>query len=302
MAVRSALAEPETGEVIVIDDCSTDATVDTARAAGGDDSRLSVLVQDANRGPAAARNRAIDLATMPFVAVLDSDDRFMSGRMSRLFSKCDWDFCADNIAFTSDRAVFDAMEAPDDLSGRTGILDLETFFLGNHNSSTADRNELGFLKPIMRRDFLDRHGLRYPANCRLGEDFLLYGRALVLGARFRIFEDCGYAAFERPDSLSGKHGVDDLQSFLHGLEMLAPDIPGSAIGSFEALERTLKRKIDHRTVLDIRRSKGLVHGVLALASRRTAIADILRDKLKTRTFAPDRRVLMSAREFDRIAE
>ena len=129
MAVRSALAEPETGEVIVIDDCSHDTTADTVRAVGGGDSRLVVLVQDANRGPAAARNRGIDLATMPFVAVLDSDDRFMPGRMSRLFSKRDWDFCADNIAFTPDRAIFDRMDVP-------VVRDPVDLDLGIHRNST----------------------------------------------------------------------------------------------------------------------------------------------------------------------
>lgn len=302
LAVRSAIAEPETGEVVVVDDCSSDNTAETACRAAAGDPRVKVLRQEQNRGPSAARNRAIDAATMPFIAVLDADDRFLPGRFARLFSKTDWDFCADNIAFTADRIEFASMANDCTSIGRTGLLDLETFLVGNRNSSRVDRNELGFLKPVIRRDFLVGHGLRYSETCRLGEDFLLYSKSLALGARFRVFEACGYAAFERANSLSGMHGIEELRNFYNGLELLEPDISGSAERAFAQLQDSLRRKINHREVLDIRRKKGLAKGVLELTKRPKAVRDILRDKLKNREpNANGRRVLIPTSDFDRIA-
>ncbi|UVI39081.1 glycosyltransferase family 2 protein [Qipengyuania spongiae] len=300
--VASALAEPETGEVIVVDDCSRDDTVAAAERAGGGDPRLQVVRQDINRGPSAARNRAIDAATMPYVAVLDADDRFLPGRFARLFGTTDWDFCADNIAFLTDRAAFASFAPGAKGQGRVATLDLETFMMGNRNSKAVERSELGFLKPVMRREFLDTHGLRYAANCRLGEDFLLYCRALARGARFRVHEACGYVAYERRDSLSGKHGVEDLRHFLNGIEALEPELPPSAAGPFRSLQDSLRKKIDLREVLDIRSEHGLARGVMALGTRPTALRDILRDKLRSREEnGPRSRMLMPPCTFDRLA-
>ncbi len=70
--IRSALDQTyaET-EVLVVDDGSTDGTADVVRAVL--DNRLR-LIQQSNRGVAAARNRAISEATGSLLAPLDADD------------------------------------------------------------------------------------------------------------------------------------------------------------------------------------------------------------------------------------
>jgi glycosyltransferase involved in cell wall biosynthesis len=78
-AIASALAQdyPDL-EVVVVDDGSTDGTLDAVRRRFGDDPRLR-LHRQANGGTARARNAGLDLATGAFVCFLDSDDAYLPG-------------------------------------------------------------------------------------------------------------------------------------------------------------------------------------------------------------------------------
>jgi succinoglycan biosynthesis protein ExoU len=85
---------------------------------------------------------------------------------ARLTAIPGWDLIADNIAFvpdTPDLAASGAVRAVTD----TGLsaLDLAEFVRGNLPRKNRPRGELGFLKPLIRRDFIDRHGLRYNPIC-----------------------------------------------------------------------------------------------------------------------------------------
>ena len=64
----------EDWELIIVDDASTDATVDVIADAQRRDPRIRLVAQDTNRGPAHARNVALDHARGELIAFIDSDD------------------------------------------------------------------------------------------------------------------------------------------------------------------------------------------------------------------------------------
>ncbi len=68
-------------EVIVVDDGSTDDTAHMIREAFPD----VRYVQQDNRGVSAARNRGIEIARMEWVALLDSDDEWLEGKLETQF-------------------------------------------------------------------------------------------------------------------------------------------------------------------------------------------------------------------------
>jgi len=79
--LASAIAQTfDDFELIVVDDGSTDATADVARAAG--DERIRVLTT-ANRGVARARTHGIQEADGQLVAFLDADDIWMPTKLER---------------------------------------------------------------------------------------------------------------------------------------------------------------------------------------------------------------------------
>lgn len=64
-------------QIIVIDDGSTDSSTTIARQIAPD----AICIQQANRGPAAARNRGLALAQGDFISFLDADDYWPAGRV-----------------------------------------------------------------------------------------------------------------------------------------------------------------------------------------------------------------------------
>lgn len=78
-AVGSALAQdPAPQEVFVIDDGSSDGTVEFLRSLEG-----ITLIEQPHRGRSAARNVGIRAAQSRFVAFLDSDDVWLPGKLAR---------------------------------------------------------------------------------------------------------------------------------------------------------------------------------------------------------------------------
>jgi glycosyltransferase involved in cell wall biosynthesis len=86
-AIGSALAQTVTDlEVLVVDDGSRDATVAEVRRIAGTDARVHLLEQ-ANAGPSAARNLALEVAQAPVVAFLDADDLMLPDYAERMLAR-----------------------------------------------------------------------------------------------------------------------------------------------------------------------------------------------------------------------
>lgn len=220
-AVGSALAQEQVDlEVVVVDDASVDDTLDYARALADEDDRVQVLSQPGNRGPAAARNLALENISAQYVTPLDSDDFMDPGRLARLLriaEQGNWDFVADDLFKVPESDVDGPrtrLWSDDDIGIQP--LDFSTFVRGNLSSLRGGRRELGFLKPLISMDFLNQNALRYDDNMRLGEDYMLYAMALTRGARFCLTDPAGYVAVTRPTSLSGQHSARDLGALVRG--------------------------------------------------------------------------------------
>lgn len=85
-AVRSALVQTlAPGEVIVVDDASTDDTVAAIEAIG--DPRVKLVRHTTRRGAPAARNAGLHAAEGDVVAFLDSDDEWLPSRLARQVPK-----------------------------------------------------------------------------------------------------------------------------------------------------------------------------------------------------------------------
>lgn len=203
-AIRSALDQLlAPAEVIVVDDGSTDSTCDLVSGLGRDDGRIKLVRQPFNRGPAAARNLGIRSASGDWIAILDADDAFLPDRLRYLVEAAesrDLTFAADNVTLYDSAAQrVTRLGIEPDRIGSCLELDRYTFV---RNAMMSRGMDFGGLKPIMRRNFLVTKGILYPEDCRHGEDFIFYLRAILAGAKFALFPQPGYLYSERIGTIS----------------------------------------------------------------------------------------------------
>lgn len=95
--LASVVQQTETDfEVLAIDDCSTDKSVQILQQWAQRDNRIRVIPSSINIGVAAVRNRGIQLAKGDYIAFLDSDDIWKPYKLEKqlqLLEQTGKDFC-----------------------------------------------------------------------------------------------------------------------------------------------------------------------------------------------------------------
>lgn len=82
--IESVQAQTYTNwEMLIVDDCSTDYTVEIVKEYIEKDSRIHLIELEQNSGSAIARNTAMDYAKGKYLAFLDSDDLWLPEKLSR---------------------------------------------------------------------------------------------------------------------------------------------------------------------------------------------------------------------------
>jgi len=82
--IKSVIAQTYTNwEMLIVDDCSTDGSYETALQYAANDKRVKVYRMEQNSGAAACRNKAIELSQGEYLAFLDSDDLWLPEKLEK---------------------------------------------------------------------------------------------------------------------------------------------------------------------------------------------------------------------------
>ena len=217
-------------ELIIVDDSSADGTVRLIQQLYGSDPRVRLIACERNVGPGEARNQGLATAGGEWIALIDADDAWTENRLSRLLPLCtaEVDVLFDNLI---------GYDEPADVV--TGLLFACLPASMTIAAMAADRVRgskfnYGYLKPLIRRDFLRRTDSRYP-EVRISEDLLFYLELLIKGARTKTTDEGFYLYTTSFGQVSGRSSA--LSSTVPNDELVA--------NSLDSLAARYRHRLDH---------------------------------------------------------
>ena len=171
-------------EIIIVDDCSTDGSLEIAEEYAGNDSRITIIRQQSNLGGGAARNEGMRHATGEYLSFLDSDDYFYPTMLEHAYhqaKKADADICVFRCRYAVGKTPllnWNAQNIPvkesfafDEIKGRQ----FETF------------NSVPWNK-LFRRTFAESTGIKW-SETFCSNDVLFVNAHMVLASRITSLDE-----------------------------------------------------------------------------------------------------------------
>lgn len=108
-------------EILLIDDCSKDNSLEIMLDYERKDSRIKVLTSEKNQGVAAVRNRGIQAANGDYIALLDSDDIWIETKLEKQIkalkeNNADISYCSYCFINENDKSVMHPFVVPSDIT------------------------------------------------------------------------------------------------------------------------------------------------------------------------------------------
>jgi succinoglycan biosynthesis protein ExoO len=278
-------------EVIIVDDQSTDSTLSVALKLSKQYERVISIGRSKNGGPGAARNTGIDRATGEWIAIVDADDYILKNRISTMLQAGltnNVDVVFDNILYIPRRKNESSGVVYLKNTNLFGPLTL-TCYIDSH----LDRRNvpvLGFLKPLMRKELLDKYSIRYDVSLFIGEDTHLILQCFAFGARALIIESTGYVYVRNTTSISYAFDYDKAYNYSKKVQEFL-DLYKEKFDSFEndAIERLIRHSNNRLTAKKIT-SKPVLRNIFinipTIASDKKIFALVLKNlSILVRSFA-----------------
>ena len=171
-------------EIICVDDCSTDNSLELLKGYASKDNRIKIIEQKVNQGQGVARNEALKCATGEYIGFVDPDDWIEPNMYEEMYNKAkefDTDIVTCNIErFFENSSQVDHIDTIKKISKidktiKSGVVfnfkKTEKKFLANTTNYPVCR--------IYRRELVTKYDIRF-APIRTGEDKLFCCLAKLL--------------------------------------------------------------------------------------------------------------------------
>lgn len=131
-------------ELIIVDDCSTDSSIEQVTKFLSADKRIKLIQLESNSGAAVARNRAIEMAKGRYIAFLDSDDLWLPNKLEK------------QIAFMQQNQVAFSYSAYQQIDEQGNVLKVMTVPERVSYSDILKSNSIGCLTAIYDTEYFGK--------------------------------------------------------------------------------------------------------------------------------------------------
>lgn len=201
-------------EVLVVNDCTPDKSIDIAKEVivshpKGD--KIRIIEQPRNMGCWAARNRILEEAKGKYILLIDSDDYFAEGAITKLYRRAEE---TGTEATYGSVAVVDEDGKPITNSGVDGINLPDITLKGTDQLAVFANDNTHILRlhnfiwnVLLRSDFIKKHHLRFKKT-KFWDDVLFNADMQPLVESAAFSSDITYYYVIRPNSLSNFQSRD----------------------------------------------------------------------------------------------
>lgn len=241
---------PESLQIIVVDDGSTDRTAAILDEYAGSHGNIHVLHQENSGGPGSPRNAGIEFSTGKFLFFLDADDELTDNAMRDLLQ----------VAEVEGSDV--VLGKGEGINGR--VVPGPAFRATKLDADLIEDNVYRTLSPwkLFRKDLIDRKRIRFHEALRIGEDQPFVASALLNAQKISVLADRPYARLRaRGDGTNVTAAARSAQDFVElALAVVSVIVSESRPGRVRdgmlarPLNRTL-RPIFNKHFLDLAKSE-----------------------------------------------
>ncbi|WP_162200458.1 glycosyltransferase family 2 protein [Kordia jejudonensis] len=207
-------------DIIIVDDKSTDNSLQIIREFQKKDHRITVIALEENKGNGFGRNTAVQKAVAPYIMFLDSDDWLEPNAVEILY----------NEAHTkqSEIVLFGYFEVKCDKKGnitntypilptlQDGATDFIPYYLSNRKGFSS-----AAWSYIFSREHIVRHNVKFTEGIFF-EDIQFVSTAVLKAKRIDVYKDQAlYSYLRRPSSITSSFSKKKIKNLYYANQLLA---------------------------------------------------------------------------------
>ena len=239
-------------EIVVINDCSPDKSMDIVRKYAESDVRIKIVEHDKNHGPMVARRSSYMAATGDYITFCDSDDTLADGALERLYNAA-VETMADIVS-----GVIEYIPTNDARYRWTNKLLYGTDKLSVFKSLLKDEFGHNLCSRLFRRELLQNYPYETFEKATNGEDGTLFYQVVGNACKIVAIDDVVYEYYQ---NLASSSNVRLTERALRSVSILN-SIRVQTAGQYPELQKLVTKKVS-RVLFELRISGYRIDNVVS---------------------------------------